>query len=548
MLNKLSFIIILSMLFISSAFADGVWVAILETTGDKSIEIPVKKRVTDKIRSEALKVLNDNSKYKIIDKDAFKERLPEGVSLEDCTDQCAVEIGKNVSANFIIQSIISKLENKYTLSIIIYDIANGNLISNPIFDAENTSDFDNIIEKNSTSLFENIIKRPWSGVEYKVDNSNANFLNQKIIPKRIIKITSIPAGAKLSIDGTVASECPKTPCSISHEEGTYEFKFSLERYATQQKTVQIKGKNQTVEVKMVPTFGILKIKPQFTDGIGNKNDLTVNLDGQRQAKYDSITINDYDKHKVLLTHKCYENMEVTIGFDHGGQEHIIDTALTISQSILDLNVVDENGQPIEVDVFVNGKNKGQSPFTDFVPTCSKISVGPFRETIEEVNFKKNLKDSLTYKYKGISSYTDKRKGNGITYDLINVGDDIWFKQNLKYKTGNYSSVYVSYSNYNYFYNYTDAVTACPAGFHMASYNDWEKLLNNKGQTKLSLSFDGAIRKSSSYYYDEENIDNQSKDYFWLTDTSAIVFSADSTIKAIRTTDDYKLPVRCVKDN
>lgn len=542
MMNKIKLTILASMFAVSSALADGIWVAILETTGDKTIDIASKKHVTDKIRAEALKILNDEKKYKIIDKDTFKKRLPSNVSLEDCTEQCAVDIGQKISANVITQSIISKIENKYSLSIHVYDVSNGTLVGSNTFDAANVSDFDSIIQKNSNSLFEKVIKRPWSGVEYKVDNSSAEFLKQKIIKKKIVKITSTPAGAKLTIDGTVAQSCPTTPCNIVIEEGSHDFKFTLQRYAQLQKKIEVKDQNQAVDVKLVPTFGILKVNPKFAANVGEKNDLLVSLDGQRKNKYDSLIIEDNDKHIIALTHPCYENVEVTIGFDHGGQEHVIDSMLTVSKSILDLNVVDSNGNPIEVDVYIHGRKEGKSPFTEYVPTCSKVSVGPFKESVK-TNLRKNARESINYTYRGTSTYKDSR--NNTNYDLVQIGNDIWFKQNLSYSdlADRNERNYDSYNyKYNYYYSYDNAQKACPEDYHMATRSDWENLLRtNGGIEKLSLPRAGAMRPN---YY--ETIDKKSADYFWLNDSSAVYFKGDSP--EAKYTKTYYLPVRCVKDN
>ena len=554
MLKKIQLILILSVLAFSSAFADGAWIAVLETTGDKKIEAASKRHITDKIREEAVKIFKDKPQFKIIDKDSFKSRLPENVSLEDCSQQCAVDIGKKISASYIVQSIVDKPEKDYTLGITVYDVSNGALVGSKTFDDPSIKSFDKMIEKNSMSLFENIIKKPWSGVEYKVDNSGNDFLKQKLVQKRIVSVESSPNGARLSIDGTAASGCPKTPCKLTVEEGTHEFKFSLNRYATQSMTVTSKEKIQVIKATLPPTFGILKIAPKFTEGVGDPEDLIVNLDGERQKKYDSLIVEDMDKHKVMLSHKCYETTEVTIGFDHGGQEHVIDSALTVMQSILDLNVVNEKGEPIERDVYVNGEKKGQSPFRDYVPTCSKITVGPFREKVD-VTLKKKMEEQFTHTYNGKGLYTDKRKNNSKTYNLVAIGDDIWFGENLKYKKSSDNCVGSYYEGYRCYYSYSDALEVCPDKYHMATKEDWNALMKTQGGfDSLSLTFDGvSSRNTDDDYYSYSSFSQEGKgiyEKFWLEDAGYIYLTAGEANMDTLSVDDeknYKFPVRCVMD-
>ena len=540
MLKRIQLVLILSVLAFSSAFADGVWIAILETTGDKKIEAGSKRHITDKIRAEALRIFKDKTQFKIIDKDSFKDRLPGNVSLEDCTQQCAVDIGKKISANYIVQSIIEKPEKDYTLGITVYDVSNGVLVGSKTFDDPGIMSFDKMIEKHSESLFENIINKPWSGVEYKVDNSGDDFLNRKRIQKRIVNVESTPSGAKLSIDDMAASGCPKTPCKLTVEEGSHVFKFSLNRYVTQSVKMTVKENNQVVKIDLVPTFGILKVSPKFTEGVGKFEDLVVNLDGTRLQKYDSVIVEELVRHRVTLSHKCYETTEVTIGFDHGGEVHVIDSALKISKSYLDLNVINEKGEPIIVDVYVNGEKKGQSPFGQIVPTCSEIRVGAFREKVE-VNLKKNADDTLTYTYRGKDSFTY----NGQKYSLVAIGDDVWFGENLKYKT--YNSKY-SYYNYErrYYYSYSDALEVCPDGYHMATKDDWDALMKVQESFKLmTLTFDG-------YYYKYDAEEQGLSDNYWWDESSYIYLKRGLPVGTKRideedSADLYKFPVRCVMD-
>jgi hypothetical protein len=547
MLRRIQLVIILSVLAFSSAFADGTLIAILETVGDKKIEATSKRNITNKIRTEALDFFNkEKSNYKIMDKDLFKSRLPATESLEDCKDECAVDIGKKINVDYIVSSVVEK-DVDYSLSIVVYDVSDGGIVGSAFLRQSSMSDFEKDIAEKSPILYEKIVRKPWSGVQV-VGNGTNEFLNQKFLQKKVVRIESVPDGASLSIDDVVA-DCPETPCSITLEEGEHTFSFSLKLYAPQTKKETIKDNNQVVKVNLVPTFGKLKIAPKLTEGIGRIEDLEVTFDRKKKTKdeYESIIVPDFVKHKVSLKHKCYEPLDVMVGFNKGGQEHIIDEPMEVSQSILDLTVVNQNGEPIVVDVYANGEKKGQSPFKGYVPTCSKITVGPFQESVP-TNLKRNSEDTNTYKYKGTGSFKDTRDYFSVTYNLVAIGSDIWFKENLKYQKG--SDVCNNY-RVPCHYSYSEALSACPEGYHMATKEDWNALMKDQNGFKmLALTYDG------QYIYDLENAQYYSEgkgeyEYFWLENMGRIYLKPGESVK-IDTLDEpdasnYRFPVRCVKD-
>jgi hypothetical protein len=547
MLRRIQIVIILSVLAFSSAFADGTLIAILETIGDKKIEATSKRNITNKIRTEALDFFNkEKSNYKIMDKDLFKSRLPATESLEDCKDECAVDIGKKINVDYIVSSVVEK-DVDYSLSIVVYDVSDGGIVGSAFLRQSSMSDFEKDIAEKTPILYEKIVRKPWSGVQV-VGNGTNEFLNQKFLQKKVVRIESVPDGASLSIDDVVA-DCPETPCSITLEEGEHTFSFSLKLYAPQTKKETIKDNNQVVKVNLVPTFGKLKIAPKLTEGIGRIEDLEVTFDRKKKTKdeYESIIVPDFVKHKVSLKHKCYEPLDVMVGFNKGGQEHIIDVPMEVSQSILDLTVVNQNGEPIVVDVYANGEKKGQSPFKGYVPTCSKITVGPFQESVP-TNLKRNSEDTNTYKYNGKASFKDTRDYFNVTYNLVAIGSDIWFKENLKYQKG--SDVCNNYRTPCH-YSYSNALSACPEGYHMATKEDWNALMKDQNGFKmLALTYDG------QYIYDLENAEYYSEgkgeyEYFWLENMGRIYLKPGESVK-IDTLDEpdasnYRFPVRCVKD-
>lgn len=550
MLKRIQLVLILSVLAFSSAFADGTLIAILETVGDKKVDLTIKRKITGKILSEAAQFFRGKSHYRILGKDNFKDRLPQNTSLESCVNECAVEIGKIINVDYIVESFVDKVEEDYSLNIVVHDVSDAGVAGAAALTAPNVSLLEKDIADTSDALYGKIIRKPWSGVQV-VGKGTNEFLNQNFVQKKIVKVESTPNGASLSIDDVVATDCPETPCIITLEEGEHTFSFSLKLYAPQSKKETIKENNQAVKVSLVPTFGILRVAPKLTEGIGKIEDLEVTFDRKKKSRdeYGSIIVPDFVQHPVTIKHKCYEDLNVKVGFNKGGQEHIIDLPMQVSQSILDLTVINQNDEPIAVDVYANGEKKGQSPFKGYVPTCSKITVGPFRESVP-LSLKKNGVDTTTYKYKGNSSYPDNRdRYNKKIYNLVSIGNDVWFGENLKYKLN--SNCKGSSYNYKCYYSYSDALEACPDGFHMATKDDWNALLKvQDGLELLVLTYDGQYSSNPDDGYPTQQGTDE-YDIFWLENKGFIYrrpgeSARMGTIEA-ENVENYRFPVRCVMD-
>ena len=79
----------------------------------------------------------------------------------------------------------------------------------------------------------------------------------------------------------------------------------------------------------------------------------------------------------------------------------------------------------------------------------------------------------------IGIMTDSRDNR--TYKWVKIGDQNWFGENLKFNTGenfyDYSSgKAIAYSNYfGRYYNFSQAISACPEGWHLPSDGEWKEL-------------------------------------------------------------------------
>ncbi len=69
------------------------------------------------------------------------------------------------------------------------------------------------------------------------------------------------------------------------------------------------------------------------------------------------------------------------------------------------------------------------------------------------------------------------------YKTIKIGNQIWMAENLNFKVG-YSACYANLDEncekYGRLYDWVTALTACPEGWHLPSYTEWQILINSVG--------------------------------------------------------------------
>ena len=174
-------LIVFLVLFTSFAGAE-TFVAILETYS-KVIATNEKVYITDKVRSEARKVLPEN--FTLMTRENISQMLPPGKNLDECEGSCLVETGRNIAADYICQARVDKVGASLFVTIELYNTADNNLVNSLSERAAGIDSLVNILESRIEKLFfpllqnwqeeiqEGVVARKY-GSDFEVGEDNRN--------------------------------------------------------------------------------------------------------------------------------------------------------------------------------------------------------------------------------------------------------------------------------------------------------------------------------------------------------------------------------------
>jgi len=446
-------------------------VAILNTEGDGDLTY-----LTGRLREIAVKVLPKDN-YSIMTAESIIDRLG---SIKEarkiCREaQCLAVIGRKVNAAYIGQARVGNFGGNFTISMELYNSASGTLVDSFTGNAKDVFSLLAIIDEKAPLMFG---KMP--GIRKTL---------------YLVSLNTEPSGVILSFNGDSQPDCT-TPCKVELPAGSVRITGDLEEHERADTVISIKQNNQSINIRMKSDFGILEVKPAYSEGIGKDEQWSLTLNGQ--SFYSLENKLPADKYKGELSHRCYEDISFNIGVSKGKRQ-VFDMAKQVKLKKGGLVLKSEkSGEP----VFVNGKQVGKTPFSSSVPLCAVVEIGKGRERVDVVleyngrveHTVENGDDSRDYRASNESvgqkkTFTDSRDGK--KYKIVKIGSQTWMAENLNYNANGskcYDNDPAYCQKYGRLYNWNTAKTACPKGWHLPTMSEYGKLDNFVGGEKLVGNF------------------------------------------------------------
>jgi len=376
-------------------------VAVINTVDDRdSIGVSELIHLTDRLREKAANVLPKQS-YGVMTTESIVDFLGSQERAEkECREaSCLAELGRKVNADYVAQARIGRFESDLTIKVELYNSGSGVMIGSFTGDSKHLPGLRSIIDENAPILFRKlpgasggalspIIAGGIGGVQ--TSGGDYEFEGGK---RYLAYLNTEPSGAILSFNGVPIASCTKTPCKAELREGSVRIIAALEQYQTADTTVLVTHNNQSISMALKANFGVLEIKPAYSDNIGSYNEWFFTINNKAQSSYENrLSPGNYE---VKLSHECYEDISFKAGINKGKREVFnIANSMKLKKGGLDLSA-EADGEPVSEPVYVNGKLVGETPFSGSVPICAKIEIGSDRETVK-VNIKHNAAKTYTH--------------------------------------------------------------------------------------------------------------------------------------------------------
>jgi formylglycine-generating enzyme required for sulfatase activity len=196
----------------------------------------------------------------------------------------------------------------------------------------------------------------------------------------LVNLSTEPAGAILNFNGAPIASCRETPCKAELSEGSVQIVAVLEQYERKDTVVSVRQNNQSINIKLTPNFGVLEIKPAYSEGVGSNRSWNLSINGKAYSAMENrFSPGNYE---VKLSHECYEDISFKAGINKGSRE-VFDMAKYLNLKVGGLALsAEKGGEPASEAVFVNGKRVGETPFSGSVPVCSEIAIGNNRDKVD----------------------------------------------------------------------------------------------------------------------------------------------------------------------
>ncbi|MCL2284064.1 MAG: PorT family protein [Fibromonadales bacterium] len=417
-------------------------IAIIGTVDDEEPPLKVSEltQLTNRLRGIATEVLPQKG-YAVMTQQSIVAFLgSEEEAIKKCKESsCLAQLGREVNADYVGQGRIGRLGDDYAINFELYDSKSGSLVSS--FDGYSKDIYGllAIVNEKASAMFGKIPggsggrggspSVPGGVSGWESGSGGYEFSGGKFY---VANIATEPAEADLalSFNGEPIPGCAKSPCKVQLPEGNVRIVAALEQYEKMDTIASIKQNNQSINIKLRANFGILEIKPAYSDGIGKYESWDLLIDGNAVASLENRL--SPKQYSVKLRHRCYEDISFNVGINKGSYEVIdmADRSVHLKQGGLVLSA-ERDGEPVSEPVFVDGKQVGETPFSGTVAVCSEIEVGMERE---KVAVRLEHKQEIEYTHK----LSDNREKQAMKYTHESSNNQVSMKYRYTLQDGSWS--------------------------------------------------------------------------------------------------------------
>jgi TolB-like protein len=383
---RVVFLIAVFFTVFQQVFAAGQTVAVLPSDGVLSQD--ELEFLTDKAQEIAVRVLPKDN-FEVFPQEVVIKRLGGADSyMKECKESsCIVDLGRKASVDYVAQCRFGKLGSDLRITFELYNVRTSGLIDKFSETEKSTAGLLAIMEKKipdgfmkipgAVSKTKTVLPSVIGGISGLQSGADDEFDVERLY---LTNFATEPSGAILSFNGMPAANCPKTPCSVELAEGSVRIIAALDQYETADTTVSIRQNSQTVSIRLKANFGVLEIKPAYSEGIGKNESWSLTINGKAASSWENRL--SPGRHSVKLGHSCYEDISFDVGINKDSTEVFdMESHAKLKRGGLSLSA-EKDGSPVSEPVFVNGIHAGETPFSGSLAVCSDIEIGAGKEKVD----------------------------------------------------------------------------------------------------------------------------------------------------------------------
>ncbi|MCL2283291.1 MAG: PEGA domain-containing protein [Fibromonadales bacterium] len=378
-------------------------IAIINTVDDGEPQIATSDltHLTDRLREIATDNLSQRN-YAVMTQQSIVAFLgSQEEAARKCRESsCLAQLGREVNADYVAQGRTGRFGVDLAIKVELYESGKGTLVGSFTGTAKDIYGLLSVIDEKAPAMFAKMPKASGGkagqpsiqgGISGVQSGGGKNLYVERYY---LANITTEPPGAALSFNGMPS--CPRTPCGVQLPEGRVRIVSVLDQYETTDTTISITRNNQSINIDLKPSFGILEIKPAYIDGMGRGEQWSLTINGKAYSSYENRLAPG--RYKIDLSHECYEDIAFNVGLNKGSHESFnIAQYIIPKQGALVLSA-ERNDEPVSEPVYINGKHADETPFSGTVPLCAKIEIGSDLEAVN-VNLQHNARVSYTHRIK-----------------------------------------------------------------------------------------------------------------------------------------------------
>jgi hypothetical protein len=313
------------------------------------------RALTDLLRN----FLAEGGAFKVVPQSGLRRAMKDAKkrSYQECFDEaCQIEIGKAVSASKLVATKILQIGSQCIVTSTMFDLR---------------TEATDRAEHSKGECSEEMLALSLEKVAVKLKADRAFAELEEPAPgawdpgtkKRVIaSFRSEPPGALVQIDGKLACQDSSSGCRRTLTAGKHVVSMQKERYRSRSEEVFVEDGSE-IAWTLEPNFARVQIR---TEPLG----LSIAIDGQRSGRTPVDAELEPGEHLVELADDCHLPSERRITVLRGRSD-TIELRSTPREGAIDVSAVDESGNAVRADVFVDGKHAGRAPDLIKVNVCAQ---------------------------------------------------------------------------------------------------------------------------------------------------------------------------------